>query len=414
MEIPLPFSRLVNLKKPSTAATIGYTVIILSAVFTGLINTFAKPLLENTPDASYLEISPITLVALIFLINGLFFTPLTKNSASLRQIGRRNIMLVTLAGIAEAAALITYFFGLKDTTAINASILSEGEIIFSILIALTFFRERLRKRELTPFAMIIVGILIIPVSYDVYSNGMHFTDLVFGDMLIILAGLFYALDINVCKYVSKRIDAKRITQLASFGSAAFALLLIFTFNIPISVDISQIPSIVVISIIGTGMSTFFFIIALRLIGAVRTLLLYSSQSVFGVIFATIFLGEAVTIANVISITLVMGGIFLLRNRLATDEDETTEKSHKRCKIISKIRKRTVSNCIFEVKNGLPSPACNPGYFDSLFYRLGRCLLLKYCYPYKSHVKVKADKNKEKRRRNLSKIKNSTLLKEHDS
>jgi len=97
------------------------------------------------------------------------------------------------------------------------------------------------------------------------------------------------------------------------------------FNIPFNVDWSQVPSIVLLSIIGTGLAAFLFIIALRLIGAIRTLLIYSTSAAFGVIFSSIFLGEAITIANVVSITLVMGGIFLLRNRLAEDDSYNIEK-----------------------------------------------------------------------------------------
>ena len=307
--------RKINLR---SKATIGYIVMILSAAFTGLTNAFAKPLID-IEGFSTMEISPITLVALIYLINFFFFTPLAKNSTPLRTIGRRNMFFLTLIGISEVAGLMTYFFGLKESTAINSAIMSEGEMIFSLLIAITILRERLRRKELSPFAMIIVGMVIIPVGFDLYQNGFTMSELVFGDMLILVSGLFYALDINLCKYVSKRFDARRITQITSLVSGVFALGLMLMFNIPFNIDWSQIPSIALLSIIGTGLAAFFFIIALRLIGAVRSLLLYSSSSAFGVIFSSAFLGESITAANVVSIVLVIGGIYLLRNRLAEDD-----------------------------------------------------------------------------------------------
>jgi len=299
--------------------------MIFSAAFTGLTNAFAKPLIdiEGFPT---MEISPIALVAMIYLINALFFTPFTKNSVPVRTIGRRNMFFLVLIGIAEVSALMTYFFGLKETTAINSAILSEGEMIFSLLIAVTVLRERLRRNELTPFAMIIVGMVLIPVGIDLYENGFTLSNIVFGDCLILISGLFYALDINLCKYVAKRLDARRITQLSSLVSGVFAVGLMVMFNIPFNVDWSQVPSIVLLAIIGTGIAAFLFIIALRLIGAIRTLLIYSTSAAFGVVFSSIFLGEAITIANVVSITLVMGGIFLLRNRLAEDDSYNIEKS----------------------------------------------------------------------------------------
>jgi drug/metabolite transporter (DMT)-like permease len=310
----------INLK---SKATIGYIVMILSAAFTGLTNTFAKPLID-IEGFQTMEISPIALVAIIYLINAFFFTPFAKNSTPLKTIGRRNMFFLSLIGVSEVAGLMTYFFGLRESTAINSAIMSEGEMIFSLLIAITILRERLQRKEFSPFAMIIVGMVIIPVGIDMQQNGFMFSDLVFGDMLILLSGLFYALDINLCKYVSKRLDAKRITQLTSFVSGGFALALMLMFNVPFNIDWSQVPSIIVLSIIGTGLAAFLFIIALRLIGAVRSLLLYSSSSAFGVIFSSIFLGESITVANIVSIVLVMSGVYFLRNRLAED-DSSKEK-----------------------------------------------------------------------------------------
>lgn len=307
----------------NSKAGIGYVVIILSALFTGLVNSIAKPLID-AGGFQTIEISPIMLAAMVYLINALFFTSLTKNSTSAKSIGRRNMFFLAIIGIAEVSALITYFFGLKDSTAINSSILSEGEMIFSLLIAITVMRERLQRKELTPFAMIVVGMIIIPVGIDLYDNGFMVSDLVFGDALILLSGLFYALDINLCKLLSRKMDSKRLIQLTSLFSGIFALGLVVFFNIPYNIDWSQIPSIVLLSIIGTGIASMFFIIALRLIGAVRTLLLYSSSAAFGVIFSSLFLGEQITLANICSIVLVMAGIYFLRKKLAEDDsDEET-------------------------------------------------------------------------------------------
>jgi len=348
--LEIRLGRLGNRKISFTSrkATIGYTVMILSAAFTGLTNTFAKPLID-IEGFQTMEISPIALVAMIYLINAFFFTPFARKSTPLKTIGRRNMFFLGLIGISEVVGLMTYFFGLKESTAINSAIMSEGEMIFSLLIAITILRERLQRKELSPFAMIIVGMVIIPVGIDLQQNGFAFTDLVFGDMLILLSGLFYALDINLCKYVSKRLDAKRITQITSFVSGGFALGLMLAFNVPFNVDWSQVPSIVVLSIIGTGLAAFFFIIALRLIGAVRSLLLYSSSSAFGIIFSSAFLGEAITMANVVSIILVMGGIYFLRKRLAEDDSDeqkivpTKRKPEKKWYKLSEIKNKNLDS-----------------------------------------------------------------------
>ncbi|HSF28064.1 MAG TPA: DMT family transporter [Nitrosopumilaceae archaeon] len=307
-----------SFQKISLSPRWGYAFVIASAALAGLIHSVSKPILEYS-NVNTVEINPLTFAAIIFIINGAFFTPIRKNGESVKKIGKKNYFLLGIIGIIEVLAISTYFFGLKESTAVNASILTNGEIIFSILIALVVFREKLGKKEIPHFSMIIIGASLLPIGYDLYQHEMNLTDLVFGDLLILLAGLLYAVDINMCKHMTGMINAKKITQITSFAGGGFALFLILVFQIPFNVSISHIPNIAVVGIFGTGLSTYFFIIALRSIGAVRTILLYSSTSVFGMLFATLILREVITLQNVLSIALVLAGLYFLRNRLSNDK-----------------------------------------------------------------------------------------------
>lgn len=294
---------------------LGYTAAILSAVLASLMHVAPKPLLESNAD---IIINPITLACIIYLINGVFFTPFTKNSTPVLRIGRKNLIFLVLIGCAEMGGLVMYFFGLKETTAANAAILNSSEIIFAMVIAMTFLRERLKKAEWHSFAIIMTGLFILPIGFDFYSSGLTLNNLVFGDFLVFFAGLFFAIDINISKYVSDRLDSKQITQITSFVAGTFALLLIIIFQIPFDISFSQIPGIVVSGIFGTGLSTLFFVMALRYIGAVRTTLIYSTSPIFGVIFAFLILYENITMINIASTVLVLIGVYLLRNKLSKD------------------------------------------------------------------------------------------------
>ena len=309
---------LEGIVRKSSSHTIGYILIISSAALFALTHVIGKPLLEDANVG--IEINPIALVATIYIINGIFFTPLTKNSASVKSVGKRNLILIAIIGIAEVSALISYFFGLKESTAVNASIFSNGEIIFSLLIAITIFKERLHKKEITPFFMIIFGMMVLPITYDFWSHGFALSDLVVGDLLIIFSGLLYAIDVNICKYVSHRVSSSRITQLVSFTAGGFALALLVAFQIPYEISWEQLGPISLIAILGTGLATLFFLIALKLIGAVRTVLIYSTTSIFGIIFSAAILGEQITTINIISIITVMSGIYFLRKRFAEEEN----------------------------------------------------------------------------------------------
>lgn len=305
----------IKLRSPTT---LGYLVVIIAATLEALRQILSKALLVPT-DQITTELNPITVSFFIFIINGLFFSSFTRKSGSIKKIRKKDLLFLTLIGIAESSALITYFFGLRDSTAINASVLNNGEIMFSILLALVIFRERLQKMERIPFSMIIIGMVVLPIGYDFYTNGITMSKLVFGDMLLLLAGFFWALDINMSNYVSDRISSQRITQIASFVAGLFALGLILAFQIPFEIDFAHMPTIAIIGIVSIGMSTALFITGLKLIGAVRTILIYSINSAFGVILSSVFLHETVSIASILSVSVAFLGLYLLRNRLANKE-----------------------------------------------------------------------------------------------
>ena len=304
---------------------VGYTAILVTAALTGLLHTISKPLL-NSMGSNGFEISPLTVAAMIYVINGLLFTPGRKATAS--KFDKKSVFFLIVISVAEVSSIITYFYGLKESTAVNASILTNSEILFSILVAMIVLQDRIKKKEIPAFTMIATGVILLPVGYELYLNGMVFTELVFGNLLILLSGVLVALDINLCRYVSGKFSPRKITQIVSFVGAAFAFCLILIFQVPFDIKPEQLLSIATIGLFGTGLPTYFFLVALRLIGTVRTVLLYSTTSVFGVIYAAIILQESITVTNVFSIILVAIGLYVLRHRLDQDKknDQIESKS----------------------------------------------------------------------------------------
>jgi drug/metabolite transporter (DMT)-like permease/Fe-S-cluster containining protein len=312
-----------NIKTRLKAPQIGYILVILSACFTGAIHSLTKPLLSIV-GPSGIELNPFVFAAIIYLINGIFFSPIKKDGVPMRRMQRRDLLIIAIIGIAEVSGLVTYFFGLKQTTAVNASILCNSEILFAVFIALIIFKERLQKKEFLPFAAIIGGIIILPVSYDLIQSKLTLINVLYGNLLILLACAICAIDITLCRYVTS-IDPKRITQLTSFIGAGATLFMMVILHIPFNLDPRQLPSIVVLGFFGTGMATFLFLTALKRIGTTRTVLLYSTNFAFGVVLAMIFLHESITLVNLASIALASIGIYLLRNRLVSPQSIITPK-----------------------------------------------------------------------------------------
>ncbi|WP_278975252.1 DMT family transporter [Nitrosopumilus sp.] len=312
----------MKIKLCSKKSQYGYYFIILAAMLSSLVHVLSKPMLDM--GVNTMEINPIFMTFLIYMICTAFFTPIARKTDAIRKFSQKDILFMALIGLSEVAALSTYFFGLQNSSAVNASIFSNSEIIFSLVLAMVIFKERINIKECIPFSMIIIGMMIIPIGNNIYQNGMNFEHLATGDLLIILSGLLYAADITICKYVGDKYDTRRVTQITSFFCAIIALSFLFLLEIPIDFELEYIPNIVFISIFGTGLSTLLFFAGLKLIGAVRTVLLYSTTSVFGIIFAGVFLAEQITVIDLISLGITLIGIFFLRNKLAESESADLE------------------------------------------------------------------------------------------
>ncbi len=307
-------------KSAKTSFLVGMILALLAAIFSSTINIVGKALVD--PSYGFVEdtVHPLNIAIFLGLIAGLFFTPFAKGKQSPTQFSRKSLFFVIMLGITDVAAITTNFFGLNHTTAVNATILINTELLFVLLIALVVFKERIQKRETFPLCLVALGAIILPMGVDIIQNGTFVSGFVYGDMLILLAAGFFALDISIAKFVSKRVPASRISQISAFAGVPFAMVLMMIFQVPFDLPLEQMPVIVYMGIFVSGLSYYFFVIALRLIGAIRTILIYSTSTVFGISFSAIFLGETITELNIVSVATIGVGIYLLRKKIATMEE----------------------------------------------------------------------------------------------
>lgn len=316
MKIVNDFStfRYSSFSSKKSKIALGISLALAGAAMDALADVIPKPLMADT---QIFPASPLMIVFLIYIVNGIIFTPFTTKSPSIFKFSRRSIYALTGLGIAEVLSTVFFLYGLKDTSAINAAILGNSEIVFGLIIAMIVLSERIKRKEVLPFVLIGIGAIMIPLGTSISEHGFM-TNFVIGDLMILLSGVFLGIVMTMYKQMGDKFDSKRIIQYTSFIGAAVAMAGILVMNIPFEIDPNHLPTIFVTGIIGVGMPILFVIVALRYIGAVRTILIFSTTSVFGALFAHVLLGEIISPANVGAIGLVIVGTYLLRKKLAKD------------------------------------------------------------------------------------------------
>ncbi len=316
MKIVNDFStfRYSSLSSKKNKIALGIALAFAGAAMDALADVIPKPLMAETQIS---PAAPLMIVFLIYIVSGAIFTPFTAKSPSLFKFSRKSIFALTGLGVAEVLGTIFFLYGLKDTSAINAAILGNSEIVFGIIIAMIVLSERIKRKEFLPFMLIGIGAILIPLGTSVSEHGF-ITNFVIGDLMILLSGVFMGIVMTMYKKMGDEFDSKRIIQYTSFVGAAVAMAGILVMNIPFELDPNHLPTILVTGIVGIGIPILFVIVALRYIGAVRTILIFSTTSVFGALFAHVLLGEVITLANVGAIGLVIVGTYFLRKKLAKD------------------------------------------------------------------------------------------------
>jgi len=309
------FSKLQN-----KTVGVGFLFAIMAAAFSALPNVIPKSLMEEqVADASIVP-NPMMLVFVIYIVNSLLFSPFRKSDRKSTNIkkGRTTLVLLIILGIAESAGTLSYTLGLQETSATNASILVNSETIFAILLGIMIFKEKLSKQEMLPFILIVIGSIIIPVGVDMNHNNWELSNFMIGDLFIIMSGFFYCLDTFIAKKLSDSIKTRHIVHIMSCTGAVMALTLMLLFQIPFDINLEQLSIISIVGYLGIGVTMMFFVIALRIIGAVRTVLIYATTTVFSIIYSFFILSENITILNIASAGCVLVGLFVLRNRISAD------------------------------------------------------------------------------------------------
>jgi drug/metabolite transporter (DMT)-like permease len=290
----------MNLVK-SSYVQFGFLCAVISAILFGSISTIAKPTLTS--------VNPIFLAALVYLISALTLSPLAHISKTELGDKRTYFYIILVALFGGVIAPIFYFSGLEQTTASDTAILSDAEMLFTVILALLFFKEKLNRFGYLAVILVILGIITVTTNLE-FSQSLF--DISLGNLLILLSTVFWALDNNISRVITQKIsNVARIAQIKSAIGGSIVLGLMFLLDIPFEIDFTLLPNIFLLGVGGFATSIFFFLKALQRIGAIKTLIVFSISSPIGLVFAAIFLGETISLYQVIATSVIIFGIYLL-------------------------------------------------------------------------------------------------------
>jgi drug/metabolite transporter (DMT)-like permease len=292
----------------------GYLSALMVALLFGVWFSLDKILL------GYLH--PFALAALTYLIASVFLffvylSPLknrilktiNKKSRVENFISKKEYFILFLTAIfGSVIAPALYLSGLSRITAVNAALLTNVEILFIIIIGIFFLKEKVHKKDILGFALLLIGAVVLSTN-DL--RDLSFNQSLFGSILVISASFFWSLDTSLSKFLSHKRDIIFITALKSGIGGSILLVLSLISGMNFTLPLFRLPLLLFIGIVAVSFSLVLIYYSLRTIGSTRTGSIFALSSLFGAITAYFALGEPLTVLRILFGILMLLGVLIL-------------------------------------------------------------------------------------------------------
>lgn len=287
----------------SKSAKTGIFLAILAAGLYAINSPLSKLLLNYLPStlmAGFLYVGAGLGMGIIALIRKTKGSAVTESKLTKAELPYTIAMIVL-----DIAAPICLLVGLKSTTASNASLLNNFEIVATALIALMVFKEQISPR-------LWIGILFVTLSCAVLSfediTSLQFS---FGSLFVLLACVCWGLENNCTRKISSK-DPLQIVLLKGTFSGLGSVIIGFCIGEKIT-DFWPVLAVLAVGFVAYGLSIFFYVYAQRLLGAARTSAYYAVAPFIGTLLSLVILQEQPHYTYFIALALMVVGAWLCSN-----------------------------------------------------------------------------------------------------
>ena len=273
---------------------------ILAAALYALSSPFSKLLLQEIPSA--------VMAGLLYLGAGFGMSVIrlvqkaAGTSSSEKKLTKSDLPYTVGMVLLDILAPLFLMYGLTMTTAANASLLNNFEIVATSLIAMLVFREKISKRLWAAVSLVTLASILLTVED---AGSFRFS---LGSLFVLLACICWGFENNCTRKISGK-NPLQIVMIKGFGSGTGSLLI----ALAIGQRLPGLPYIVcamVLGFVAYGLSIYCYIYAQRTLGAARTSTYYAVAPFIGTALSLIIFREPPDIIFLIALVIMALGAYL--------------------------------------------------------------------------------------------------------
>ena len=278
----------------------GILLAILAAALYSVNVPLSKLLLDYMPStlmAGFLYLGAGVGMGAIALVRRA-----AKRERTESGLTKRELPYVIAMILLDIAAPVCLLFGLASTTAANASLLNNFEIVATALIALVVFREKISAR-------LWLGIVFVTLSCALLSfEDIASLQFSYGSLFILLACVCWGFENNCTRKISFK-DPQQIVLLKGIFSGLGSLVIGLIIEERVTV-LWSVFAVLGVGFVAYGLSIFFYVYAQRYLGAARTSAYYAVAPFLGTALSLIIFRDMPHYTYFIALGLMAIGAWL--------------------------------------------------------------------------------------------------------
>jgi drug/metabolite transporter (DMT)-like permease len=296
---------MININKKFSS---NYKLLILAGTFWGFSPILYKKSILIAGIIGLLLVRYFVGALLIYLAEHKKFTKIKRKSVALV------LAFILFDGIIP---IIAFTYGLSITSALHASVISLSFPFLVYFFTSIFLQEKIHRSVIIGSSVASFGLLLIIFTS---SNGNNTSNLV-GDLLLFLSQVFSAFGLVIAKKLmdkNKKIGPEQLVFLEYAGSFVVFAIAAMVLSININYNFNSLGSgllVIATVLLGGAIPLLMYYRAAKKLPLERVADVHYISPTVGMIAAVVFLGDSITLALCVGVTLIIAGLLYSNNQL---------------------------------------------------------------------------------------------------